>query len=211
MANVTPNSKGKISVLDELDAIKNWKTVIETKGVDDLNKMFTNSGNYFSLNLDNAQSCKVHIYFGCDEQLVNVQLYIILANYDEKGLDELLGTVTLKSSVGKLETLQEEIKTWNTESKRKEWLKQVCDTGNMLQAFVIDATDFMPGHTNECHFALKETSTYGLQADLVVVNTQANGSRSILKDMARPVPPYNNGYNKGYPSTDKANFRVLKS
>jgi hypothetical protein len=87
-------------------------------------------------------------------------------------------------------------------NKKSEWVAQAYSNGTILQAFKINAIDFMPGDVHACFFALNEEENGNLEIDLVIVNTglkdignmiskkEPYTEQSIFEDLARPVPPF---------------------
>ncbi|MEM6722219.1 MAG: hypothetical protein AAF611_23025 [Bacteroidota bacterium] len=216
---------------DPLLSIDNWSALAKEAPNDGIISLFAKSGNSFPLTLNETMKDaeRLHIYLGFNTS-ETIEFYVIPADMDETS-NKSIDTCGVSTP---LDATQQKI-TSSSKSPLVGWVNNWCDAGlrngwltsleQAVQVFVIHTTDFVVNDLHKCYLALKpntkEVGTY--RVDLVIQNTVTGQFLNVeepptsdtlgtpqFADMARPVPPYNNGYNLGHPSTEATNFGILQ-
>lgn len=224
--------------IDPIVCIENWRALANEAPIDGIISLLEKSGNQFTLNLKSLSlpSNKLHVYITLNGS-GTIDFLAISSGSDKESnkhiFDSALfpiplgteivhinGTYTSKNAL----ELISWVNNWLDTTKRNSWILNASKNGNMVQVFTIDTTDFMTDTLHDCYLALRPNSNPAIpnkyMIDLVVKNvetgqllnlaesTNAETVEAHFRDMARPVPPFGQD---NHPSTDPANFGILKS
>ncbi|WP_420572292.1 hypothetical protein [Kordia sp.] len=213
---------------DPIIGIENWSALAKDAPIDGIISLFQNSGNSFSLTLDETlkQSKILHVYFMLDSA-GKIEFFVIPAASDVKGKSVFSSNLPISQLGASKTTINNDnnnelitwIDNWCNQTLRDAWLMKVTQAAQVL---VIHTSDFTVNDNHECYLALKPNTNPNINnqyaLDLVVQNTSTGNYLNAMvqspegtigyADMARPVPPYDNGVNS---DTAESDFGILES
>ncbi|ARN79216.1 hypothetical protein BST97_15170 [Nonlabens spongiae] len=170
-----------------------------------LKNILQNAGNHFQFSFGDESVAQVHVYLSYDSDSQDLSFQVILAEQDTKENTQAVAIASAGQAKQQLPkpanevgsnphfidyaTASQRVDDYMNDAKRNKWIDNLFDNNlDVVQAFVVDATDFEPGDVYDCYLGLKDANN-SQEIDLIIYNT----SDSVLvgvRDMTRPIPPY---------------------